>query len=67
MFWGMDFHRFSLIFNDRRFWKLVENVERLAPRMRETRATPVFLCWEAPWSRLEFAEEDYIRIRKRRF
>ena len=67
MFWGMDFHRFSLIFNDRRFWKIVENVERLAPRMRETRGTAVFLCWEAPWSRLEFAEEDYIRIRKRRF
>ena len=58
MFWGMDFHRFSLILNDRRFWKLVENVERLAPRMRETRATAVFFMLGGAL--------EYIRIRGRR-
>ena len=42
MFWGMDFHRFSVIFNDRGFWKIVENVQRLAPRMHENRATAIF-------------------------
>ena len=52
-FFVVMFKDFSLIPNDRPFRKIVENVERGAPRTRQTRATAVFQCFgEALWNDL---------------